>query len=453
MLRALFSALGVDRAIFYTLLGRGWSSLAGLITLWFIARHLSHAEQGFYYTFASILALQIVFELGMSYVVMQFASHEMAHLVWTAKGTIQGGDVSKSRLRSLVVLTLRWYGVIAILIALVILPSGWVFFTVNHHDADVTWHLAWTWLIFTAALNIFTTPIFALFEGCGRVTDVARMRLTQGVVGSVLGWLVLSSGGGLMAMPAINTGAFVVALLWLWFGYREFFKDLLGTKNQHDKISWKKEIWPFQWKIALSWLSGYFIFNLFIPVLFAYRGPVEAGKMGMSLTIANAIMAIPIAWMNTKAPFFGAIIAKGDFQALDRLFFSTLWKSLGIMVFLAIVICLVIFGLHFYRADIASRVLEPRTFAILMLTTTIVYINYAQATYLRAHKEEPFLGMSVLSGLLVGILSIPLAKSFGSLGLMVGYLVMTVAIGLVWGSWIFHSKRQAWYGANVKWRG
>lgn len=443
----------MDQAIFFTLLGRSWSTLAGLITLWFIAGHLSHAEQGFYYTFSSILALQIVFELGMSYVVMQFASHEMANLAWTTTGTIQGNEVAKSRLRSLVILTLRWYGVIAILIVLVILPAGWVFFTINQNSADVTWHLAWAWLIFTAALSIFSTPIFAMLEGCGRVTDVARMRLIQGVVGSFSGWLVLSAGGGLLAMPVFNTGALIVAVLWLWFSKREFFHDLLATKSQHGRISWRKEIWPFQWKIALSWLSGYFIFNLFTPVLFAYRGPVEAGQMGMSLTIANAIMAIPIAWMNTKAPFFGALIAKGDFQELDRLFFSTLSKSLGIMVFLAILISVVVFCLHFYGAKIASRVLEPHTFAILMLTTTIVYIGYAQATYLRAHKEEPFLGISVLSGLLVGVFSIPLAKSFGSLGLMMGYLGMTMVIGLVWGPWIFYSKRRAWYGASLKWKG
>lgn len=40
--------------------------------------------------FLQVLALQVVFELGMSYVVMQFASHEMAHLFWTPQGTLDG---------------------------------------------------------------------------------------------------------------------------------------------------------------------------------------------------------------------------------------------------------------------------------------------------------------------------------------------------------------------------
>lgn len=452
-MKKLLAYMGVDRAIAYTLLGRGWGTMAGLITLWFITRHLSVVEQGFYYTFASILALQIVFELGMSYVIMQFASHEMARMVWTVRGTMGGDEVAKSRLRSLVLLAVKWYGVIAVLIVLGILPAGWVFFSINHHDANVTWQLAWIWLIFTAALNIFIIPIFAILEGCGRVTEVARMRLSQNIVGSLSGWLVLVEGGGLLAMPAINTGMAVVALLWLWYGKRKFFKDLLMTNIPQSKISWKKEIWPFQWRIALSWLSGYFIFQLFTPILFAYRGPIEAGQMGMSLSIANAAMAIPIAWMSTKAPRFGSLIAKRNYPELDNIFFSTLWRSLGIMIFLAAALSVANYGIHYYNVKIAIRVLEPLTFSILMITTTLVYIGYAQATYLRAHKVEPFLGPSILSGLLVGISSIPIARHYGSFGLMVAYLSIVVVVGLVWGTWIFYSKRLAWSRMELKERG
>jgi hypothetical protein len=75
----LNSRLGIDKAIGFTILARGWGSLAGLITVALIARFLSPAEQGYYYTFGSLLALQIVFELGFSFVILQMASHERAH--------------------------------------------------------------------------------------------------------------------------------------------------------------------------------------------------------------------------------------------------------------------------------------------------------------------------------------------------------------------------------------
>ena len=72
--------LGLDRAIGFTVLARFWGSLAGLITVALIARFLSPAEQGYYYTFGSLVALQIVFELGFSFVILQMASHERAEL-------------------------------------------------------------------------------------------------------------------------------------------------------------------------------------------------------------------------------------------------------------------------------------------------------------------------------------------------------------------------------------
>ena len=100
-MKTVFNLLGIDRAVAYTLLGRGWAVLSGLITLWFISKNLTLSEQGFYYTFASILALQVIFELGMSYVVMQFASHEMAQLTWTSTHSIAGEEKSLSRLSSL----------------------------------------------------------------------------------------------------------------------------------------------------------------------------------------------------------------------------------------------------------------------------------------------------------------------------------------------------------------
>src|SRR5258708_35135884 len=87
-LKTIFGLFGVDRAIALTLLGRGWGVIAGPLTIFLIARYLRAEEQGFYYTFGSVIALNIFFELGLTYVLLQFASHEKAHLEWNAGGTL-----------------------------------------------------------------------------------------------------------------------------------------------------------------------------------------------------------------------------------------------------------------------------------------------------------------------------------------------------------------------------
>ena len=63
---------------------RGWSSLAGGVTVALIARFLSPDEQGYYFTFGSLIALRIVFELGFSSVILQMTSHERTSLATSA---------------------------------------------------------------------------------------------------------------------------------------------------------------------------------------------------------------------------------------------------------------------------------------------------------------------------------------------------------------------------------
>src|ERR1700727_1530433 len=50
--------LGLDRAVGFTVLARFWSSAAGPFTVVLIARFLPPAEQVYYYTFGSLVALQ-----------------------------------------------------------------------------------------------------------------------------------------------------------------------------------------------------------------------------------------------------------------------------------------------------------------------------------------------------------------------------------------------------------
>lgn len=435
--------MGVDRAIAFTLLGRGWSMISGLISIFFIVRYLSPTEQGFYYTFISIVGMQVMLEFGMSYVVLQFSSHEMARLAWTSRGTLEGDRNAKSRLRSLCVIAFKWVGVAAILIAVVLLPAGWLFFSINHYDANVSWHLPWILLMISSIFSILMGPLFALFEGCGRMAEFARVRLYQAIVGNLLAWFTLVFGGGLLAIPFMNMAMLAVAMVAL-LQKRLFFKELFMDNFPESSINWKTEIWPFQWKIALGGLGGYFIFKLFTPVLFIYQGPVEAGQLGLSLSIAGSVLAISAAWMSTKVPRFGTLIATEKFHELDRLFFHTLKISFVLVVFLGVCVSLGNLVIHLYRLDVSTRILSPQLFLFLMATTVLNYVFNAQTTYLRSHKQEPFLMLSLLSGMLAAIASVTLAKYFGTSGIVGAYFAVGL-VEVVWGTWIFQNKRILWH--------
>lgn len=435
--------MGIDRAVAYTLLGRCWSSLAGLATLWFIVKNLSLPEQGFYYTFSSVLALQIIFELGMSYVVMQFASHEMIKLHWTADGTLDGDDFAKGRVRSLLLLVLKWYGVVALLILIIVLPAGWIFFSNSDHGGNISWRFPWVFLTLMAALNIIILPILSMLEGCGRIAEVARMRMLQSIAGSVFAWITLMLGGGLLALPVLNMMSVIVALIWFWKVYRAFFTDMRRSKLK-SVVSWKHEIWPFQWKIALSWLSGYLILQLFVPVLFSYQGAVQAGQMGMSLSIASAISSIAIAWINTKAPTFGNLIASKRYAELDILFARILKQSMLVVILGGLCAFTLKYALMYFGSTFADRILPLFPFSLLMLVAIVNHIVFAEAIYLRSHKREPFMWLSIALGLSVCLSTFYFGKAYGATAMMVGYLLICIG-GLIWGTIIFRAKKIEWH--------
>src|SRR5579872_6811885 len=147
--------LGVDRAIGFTVLARLWSSSAGLVTIALIARFLSPAEQGYYYTFSSLVALQIVFELGFSFVILQMASHERAHLAISSSYVITGDPIAHERLASVIQKAVRWYSAAAILMAVTLIPAGLWFFTTHQHAAQppVFWRAPWCFAALAATLN------------------------------------------------------------------------------------------------------------------------------------------------------------------------------------------------------------------------------------------------------------------------------------------------------------
>lgn len=437
--------LGLDRAIAFTVLARVWSSAAGIVTVLLIARFLSAAEQGYYYTFGSLVALQIVFELGFSIVILQLASHESAHLSISDDGVISGDPIAHERLASVLQKSVRWYSAMAGLMAIILIPSGFYFFSHHQHSTQpVAWRLPWCMVVLAATLTFQIDPILSFLEGCGQVANVARLRLSQAVLGGLLMWSALALHHGLFAPAMMILGQVVAGTIWLQ-RRRGLLLGLFQHETTSHRIGWRTEVWPFQWRIAVSWICGYFIFQLFNPVLFAYKGPVAAGQMGMSLSIASALTSVAIAWVNTKAAPFGSMIARKDYAQLDKVFFQALRQSVGVCAVGSLVVWLGTVYLHAARLRFAERMLDPLSLGILLLATIINVIVFAEAVYLRAHKVEKFLSGSILGAMLVGSSTYWLGKRYGAIGMVSGYLAVGIVVGLGYNTFIFLKYRKLWH--------
>lgn len=436
---------GIDRAIGFTVMARCWTAAGGVITVLLIAHFLTPQEQGYYYTFSSLVALQLIFELGFSFVILQIAAHERAQLTIYPDGRIEGSNIAHARLASILQQAVRWYSVAAILMAAVLIAAGWHFFATHKQaSSSIRWHWPWILIVIASSLTFQMDPVFSFLEGCGNVSEVAHMRFTQAVLGSLLGWLALVTRHGLFSPALVIFGQAVAGSRFL-MRYRRLLLSLLRYRIGSHAISWSGEVWPFQWRIAASWASSYLIMQLFNPVLFAYRGSVEAGRMGMSMNIANAVGAIALSWMTTKAAPFGTLVAKRQYPELDRLFGRTLKQS---TIILLGTILVVLVGLAFIgnvMPAFPARILPLTLFAILLLTILCSHIVVGEAYYLRAHKREPLVYFWIIIAIISVAITIWTGKKWGAAGVTISYFLIGGLLRLIAATYVFFKKRKQWH--------
>ena len=440
--------MGIDGAIAFTSLSRVIQAIGGIVSVILVASLLDGIEQGFYYTFASILAIQVFFELGLNGIITQYVAHETAHLKQIGN-SFEGKETNLSRISSLLHFTLKWFSLLAIFVFIVLLIIGFVFFNYYYKsEVYVDWHIPWILLSLGTTFNFLISPILAFLEGLGKVKNIAKIRVLQQLISLIVLWSGLIFGfklyvGGLSSI--------IGALVLLLFVLKQFFPILKNIYNQKitEKVSYKLEIFPLQWRIALSWIGGYFIFQLFNPVLFATEGPIVAGQMGMTLSILNAVLALSYAWVSTKIPVFSGYIAKKDYANLDKLFNLTFLQSSIVNVSGLIGVFLIIFCVRYFNVILAGKLLGDKFLSyvpllFMMISFFMNHIIGSWAVYLRCHKKEPMLMNSLFYGVLSCMSTIILGNNYGVIGITSGYCVISIIIA-VWAYRIFIIKKSKWH--------
>jgi O-antigen/teichoic acid export membrane protein len=452
-IKKILKKIGIDKSIAYTSAARIIQAGGGVISALFIAKFLTGVEQGFYYTFGSILAIQVFFELGLNGIITQYVAHEVSHLQWIGC-ELEGEEKYKSRLSSLLHFSIKWYSAFAFILFIALLLVGFIFFTrYDKTNGYVSWKIPWLVLSISTSINLIIAPLFSFLEGLGMVKEVARYRFFQQLFGLFIVWLSLIFGGKLLT-AGINSlvWAFVAVIA---FGFGPFGRILIGILRVKvvERVSYKKEIFPYQWKIALSWISGYFIFQLFNPVLFATDGAIVAGQMGMTLAALNGILSLSFSWTATKIPKYSGLIELRKFDQLDALFYKTTNQGGIINGVCLFILCFMIFVIRMYHINIGSLYLGNRFldyFPLFMMVIPMFVNQYlwAWATYLRCHKKEPFLYNSIVGGVLCCFSTFGLGHLYGVRGITFGYCIISIFL-TVWGYYIFKKKKIEWHESVI----
>lgn len=455
IVKKILRFLGFDRAVTFGILTRVWGLFSGPITMIVIATGLTAPQQGFYFTFGSLLALQTFFDLGLMYVIGQFASHEFVKLTWGRNGTVDGEPVAVKRFTDLLCKTTLWFGVAAFLMMAVLIPAGLIFFGQKGAMA-FSWRLPWILAVVGTSLNLFVMPFFAIIMGSGDVVTVNKRELVAAILSSFLCWGVLGFHGGLYAAFAVNLGALCVSWGYLLakrpelvkLVWRGWFGEERAVRKAPGGLSWWGEIWPMQWRLAVSSGASYFIFQMFNPVLFQYHGAVVAGQMGMTLTAANALLAGSTTILNAKAPEFGKLVAVRDWRGLDHVFKDATRRALMLAAIGFVVGAGAIWGLQSFTS-IGKRFIPAGQAAILFGTVFFQIVIGALSGYLRSHKQEPLMRMTVIASVVQATITWYLGKKYASLGVTVGFFSVTAFFIFPYCFFVWRRCRKQWHAPQL----
>lgn len=440
----IISFFGIDKAIFYTVMGVLWSLIGGPLSIFFIIKYLTITEQGFWYTFQSLGALTTLAELGFTTIITQFISHEYAHLK-EKNGLLVGDNEKVDKAISLIHFSFKFY-IIIIFIAFILLTIiGTII--LMHSTTNTTLLLAWVLYSFTGAFLLLVSLFGAVLKGFNKVELVQKIVFITSFASIITSWIALSFGLGLWALV---TGSIINIILSIWL----FFSSSSVLWNQiiHFKVicnyNWLKETLPLQWRYAISWTSGYLILQFMVPVTMYYAGAVLAGKLGLSLVMARSIQSMASSWGMTKLPQFNMLVAKKDRQKLDNLLNVVQKQSLLVFILGAIAILLILTFI-FPLIGWEQRVLPVYEIAIILLAETALLIIYNWAFYLRSHKREPYMVISVINGIATGIGVWASMYFFTSTLLALSIYCIVQWIIIIPAGWIFVRKREEYSKLDI----
>jgi hypothetical protein len=429
-----------DRAVLVTILSRILGIVTAPLSLYFTIQYLSDAERGYHYTFFSLLGFSALFDGGVSFSAQQFISREAARLGVTPDGLLVGPAQGVARLSALFRQTCRWYSRAAVAFAVVLLLAGGGFFWATAKD-DVPWQIPWLLCVVTSAVSLVTSPLIALITGIGRVESIAASNAARTFASAVTLCGLLACGAGLYAGPLSGLAGFIVWLSAMLIRWLPLVRQTVHCETAAEPINWGAQVWPMQWRMAVSIACGFFIFRAITPAVFSTCGSVEAGRFGLTQMAIDFAAQVSSSWLAVRTPLMAKLHSLRSSAALDRLFRSTFWISVaGYCGCIAMGMGL-LWLLRPLHPRLADSFLGTVPFILLAAWTLTNQMIAVLAAYCRTAGTEPFMVLSVASAITTLLGSLAFGTMAGMIGIAFWLAVHNAIVFVPWASMIYKQVR------------
>lgn len=427
-----------------TLLNQLWRLISGPLTMLLIPIYLSPTQQGYWYLFGSISALSTLADLGFSNIILQYSAHEFAHLKFNSYGVLDGEDIHLKKIGSFFRFTLKWTASICAIVFPIIYCVGIWFF--NRDNVLSEYFIPWTIFSIGSLIIFFNNAILSFVEGMNKIEIIQYIRFYVAIINTFTVSLILVFNGGIYALAFAMLISASSIFIFIFGKFRLLLSQVLNVSKKFD-YQWRKEILPLFSRYAFSFFSGYFIFQIYIPLMQYFHGPVESGKVGITLVLVMAIFSMSNIWIYTITPKMNMLVSKKNKIELDILFKKRILFASGTYILISILIFVfsAIFKDFWIFPKIISRFLPVQSILMLLLCYLCQLLINSWATYLRAHKKEPYMIPSLILAAWVGLSTVLIGKFFPPEYFFIGFLSSYVW-WLPLAYFIYKRCQLKWYG-------
>jgi glycosyltransferase involved in cell wall biosynthesis len=277
----------------------------------------------------------------------------------------------------------------------------------------------------------------SILDARGLINKSSRIKFNGVILTAVIFWACIFLKFGLysVAVSAIGNTAY------LYWTLRKISLGGLRSINltlDHSN-TYSRELGVLQSKFKISYISGYLSSSTVVPIVFAMLSPIDAGRLGLTLSAFSAVTVISSIFVVVNNVKMANFISYGNFKELHLLFIKLVKYVFYAAIFLGSIACILLFILRALLPVHANKFVDFELSLILLMSSISSALIYSMAIYLRAHKIELLVGTSVVGAVSV-VLLVYLGAIFGLKFVVYGYAFSSIFISLPLTFYIFKIK-------------
>ena len=394
-------------------LGTGLRLLVWLMLTPFILGALGPVSYGLWVLIGSLAAYGYLLDLGLAPALVKYVAEHVA----------RADPAAASRMIATTLWLYMGLGLAALALAIVIAPGVPDFFSVPvDQRGTATAVVVLTGL--SLAIGLPSTAAPTVLMGLQRYDVLNAISTASTLLGAAATVIVLSLGGGLVGMVAINIPVALITQAASIYAIRKVRPDIKFGLRGGDRrqvrtiVGFSSSSFAFQISYRLQGQTDELVVGRFLPV--AMVSPYAIGRRLNDLLILAAQQ-----FMNVLLPLASELHAEGDKGRLQAMYLTA--TRLVMAISLPLGVTLILLAEPFIRAWVGPDLLEAAPVAVILVVSSMVGLSQwpAGVIFQGMARHRPLAISGLLTGVANLILSVLLVQRMGLVGVALGTLIPT----------------------------